>query len=79
MISAGDYPFLAISDLTCCLEDTRLGFSVFSVPPDSKKTKLESSHQETSPSESKNSGVVLAPSPPMEVHPYSYFLWCGYF
>ena len=29
MISAGDYPFLAISDLTCCLEDTRLGVFCF--------------------------------------------------
>ena len=29
--------------------------------PDSKETKLESSHQEASPSAGKNTGIVLVP------------------
>ena len=31
------------------------------------------------PHQSKNTGVVLVPYWWMEVHPYSYFWWCGYF
>ena len=54
-------------------------FSGCTVPPDSKETKLGSSNQEASPSAGKNTGVVLVPCLRMEVHPYSYFRWCGYF
>ena len=54
-------------------------FSGCTVPPDSKETKLGSSDQEASPSAGKNTGVVLVPCSRMEVHPYSYFPWCGYF
>ena len=49
------------------------------MPPDSKETELGSSDQEASPSAGKNTGVVLVPCLHMEVHPYSYFQWCGYF
>ena len=69
--------FLAFPDLTCHLEDTGIG--VFTVPPDSKETELGSSDQEASPSAGKNTGVVLVPCSRMEVRPYSYFRWCGYF
>ena len=54
-------------------------FSGCTVPPDSKETELGSSDQEASPSAGKNTGVVLVPCLHMEVHPYSYFQWCGYF
>ena len=54
-------------------------FSGCTVPPDSKETGLGSSDQEASPSGGKNIGVVLVPCSCMEVHPYSYFWWCGYF
>ena len=37
------------------------------------------SDQEASPSTGKNTGVVLVPCLRMEVRPYSYFRWCGYF
>ena len=47
------------------------------VSPDSKETELGSSDQEASPSAGKNTGVVLVPCLCMEVHPYSYFWWCG--
>ena len=36
-------------------------------------------NQEASPSAFKNTGVVLVPCLHMEVRPYSYFRWCGYF
>ena len=49
------------------------------LPPDSKDTKLGSSDQEASPLAGKNTGVVLVPCLHMEVHPYSYYRWCGYF
>ena len=49
------------------------------MPPDSKETGLGSRGQETSPSAGKNTGVVLVPCSRMEVRPYSYFQWCGYF
>ena len=49
------------------------------LPSDSKETELGSSDQEASPSAGKNTGVVLVPCSRMEVHPYSYFRWCGYF
>ena len=68
------YPILAFPDQTCHLEDTGC-----TVPPDSKETELGSSDQEASPSAGKNTGVVLVPCSRMEVRPYSYFRWCGYF
>ena len=59
--------FLVFSDLTCHLEDTGIGvYCGCTVPPDSKKTKLGSSDQETSPSAVENTGVYL-------LSPYSYF------
>ena len=69
----------AFSDLTCRLEDTRISVSGCTVSPDSKETELGSSDQEASPSVGKNTGVVLVPCSHMEVRPYSYFQWCGYF
>ena len=54
-------------------------FSGCTLPPDSKETKLGSSDQEASPSAGKNTRVVLVPCLCMEVRPYSYFWWCGYF
>ena len=54
-------------------------FSGCTVPPDSKDTELGSSDQEASPSEGKITGVVLVPCSRMNVRPYSYFWWCGYF
>ena len=79
VISVDTYPFLAFSDLTCHLEDTGIGVSGSTMPPDSNGTKLESSDQEASPSAGKNTRVVLVPCSCMEVHPHSYFQWCGYF
>ena len=54
-------------------------FSGCTLQSDSKKTKLGRSDQEASPSETKNTRVVLVLCWRMEVHPYSYFWWCGYF
>ena len=54
-------------------------FSGCAVPPDSKNTELGSNDQEASPSAGKNTGVVLVPFSCMEMHPFSYFQWCGYF
>ena len=54
-------------------------FSGCTVPPDNKETELGCSDQEASPSAGKNTGVVLVPFSRMEVRPYSYFRWCGYF
>ena len=45
----------------------------------SHDSELGSSDQEASPSAGKNTGVVLVPCSRMEVRPYSYFRWCGYF
>ena len=39
-VDAYPYPFLAFSDLTCHLEDTRISFSGCTVLPNSKETKL---------------------------------------
>ena len=75
VISVEAYPIFSFSDLTCHLEDTGIG--VFWLP-DSKEIQLGSSDQEASPSAGKNTGVVLVPCSHMEVHPYSYFWWCGY-
>ena len=77
VISVDAYPFLAYSHLTCHLEDT--GTGVFWFHCDIKETELGSSNQEASPSAGKNTRVVLVPCLHMEVHPYSYFRWCGYF
>ena len=46
--------------------------------PDSEETELGSSNQEASSSTGKNTRVVLEPCSHMEVHPYSFFQWCGY-
>ena len=46
---------------------------------DSEQSKLGSSNQETFPSASKNTGVVLVPCLRMEVCTYNYFQWCQYF
>ena len=40
---------------------------------------LEVATKRLSPSAGKNTGVVLVPCSRMEVHPYSYFRWCGIF
>ena len=47
--------------------------------PDSKETEPGSGNQEASSSAGKNNRVVLVPCLHMQVHPYSYFWWCGYF
>ena len=73
VISVDAYLFLAFSDLTCHLEDTGIGVSGSTEPPDSKETKLGSSNREASPSAGNTTGVVLMPCSCMEVHPYSYF------
>ena len=49
------------------------------MPPDSEETELGSSNQEAFSSAGNNSRVVLVPFLHMEVRPYSYFWWCGYF
>ena len=67
------------SNLTHHLEDTGIGVSGCTVPHGSKESDLGSSDQKASPSAGKNTGVVLVPCSRMEVHPYSYFWWYGYF
>ena len=54
-------------------------FSGCTMQPDSQEAELGSSDQEVSPSAGKNTRVVLEPCSRMEVHPYCYFRWCGYF
>ena len=54
-------------------------FSACTLPSDSKETGLGSRNQEASPSAGKNTVVVLMPCSLMEVRPYSYSWWCGYF
>ena len=80
--------FLLFSYLTCHLEDIVIGvlwFHCATVPmcrccfTDGKETDFRSSDQEASPSAGKNTGVVLLPCSRMEMRPYSYFWWCGYF
>ena len=61
VISVDAYPFLDFSDLICHLEDTGQVLSDRPVLPDIKETKLASSNQEPSPSEGKNTGIVLVP------------------
>ena len=48
------------------------------VPPDSMETKLANSDQKASPLAGKNTRILLALCSGMEVHPYSYFWWCGF-
>ena len=71
--------FMAFSGPTCHLEDAGIGVFWLHCAPYSKETKRGSSDQEASPSESKNTEVVLVPCSHMEVHPYSYFRCCGHF
>ena len=73
------YPFLAFPDLICHLEDTGIGIFWLHCAAYSKKIELGSSDQEASPSAGKNTKVVLVPCSRMEVRPYSYFRWRGYF
>ena len=63
VISVDAYHFLAFSELTCRLEDTRIG--VFWL----HCAELGSSDQEDSPSVGKNTRVVLVPCSGMEVRP----------
>ena len=72
------YAFLALTELTCHLEDTGMVFSDFTVLPDSKETELISSDQEASQSADKKTRVVFVAYLHMEVHPYSYLQWCGF-
>ena len=64
VISIDAYPFLTFSKLTCHLDNTGISVSWLHLPLDGNKTKLGSS--------------FIAMSC-MEVCPYSYFWWCGYF
>ena len=80
MISVDGYPFLAFSDLTWHLKERGIGISwLHTVLLDRKETELGSSNQEAFPSTGKNIGVVLVSCLRMEVRPYSYFQFCGYF
>ena len=79
VISADAYPFLASQTWPFTLRMQELVFSGGFVPPDSEETELGSSNQEAFSSAGKNSRVVLVPCLHMEVRPYSYFWWCGYF
>ena len=78
VIGVDAYPFFVFSDLICHLHD--MGISAFwlDCAADSKETKLGTSNQEPL-SAGKNTRVVLVPCLHMEVRPYSYFRWCGYF
>ena len=73
------YPFWLSQTGPVTLRKQEQVFYGCTVPPVSKETKLGSSDQEASPSAGKNTGVVLVPCSRMEVRPYSYFRWCGYF
>ena len=80
VISVAAYPFFWLSQTwPVTLRILEWVFSSCTVPPDSKETKIGSSDQEASPSAVKNTGVVLVSCSHMEVHPHSYFQWCGYF
>ena len=58
MISLNAYPFLAFSDLTCHLKETRLSvFLLHSVT--CKETELGSSGREASPSTGENTSIVF--------------------
>ena len=77
--SVDAYPFWLFQTWPVTLRIQEQVFSGCTVPSDSKETELGSSDQEASPSAGKNIGVVLVPFSRMEVRPYSYFRWCGYF
>ena len=80
VVSVDAYPFFWLSQTwpgTLRMQEWVL--SGCTVLPDSKETKLGSSNQEVSPSAGKNTRVVLVPCLRMEVRPYSYFQWYGYF
>ena len=79
VISVDAYHFLTFSDLTWHLEDTGISAFWLQCAPDSKETELGSINQEVFPSADKNTRVVLVPCSRIEVHPYSYFWWCGCF
>ena len=79
VISVDAYPWFGILRPDMSPWGYKNMFPGCTVLPDSNKTKLGSSNQEASPSTGKNTGVVLVPCSCMEVHPYSYFQWCGYF
>ena len=65
-------PVISVDDYPLTLRIQKWVFSGCTVLPDSNETELRSSDQEASPSAGKN--IVC-----MEVCPYSYFQWCGYF
>ena len=77
VIGVDAYPFFVFSDLTCHLH---MGISAFWLDraADSNETELGTSDQEPL-SADKNTRIVLVPCLHMEVHPYSYSRWCGYF
>ena len=54
-------PFLAISDLSCHLEDTGIGVYWLHCATDIKETELGSSNQVASPLAAKSSRAVLVP------------------
>ena len=61
VISVDAYPFLAFSNITCHLEDTRIGIFWLHCTTSYKETKLGSSKQEASPSEGNNTWELLVP------------------
>ena len=77
--SVDAYPFWLFQTWPVTLRIQEQVFSGCTVPPDSKEIKLGNTCQEASLSPGKNARVVLLPCLWMEVHPYSYFQWCGYF
>ena len=79
LINVDAYPFLAFSDLTCHLGDRNRCFLVALSHLIVKDTKLGSSNQEASLSAGKNTRVSLVQCSCIEVHPYSYLWWYGYF
>ena len=72
VITVDTCPFLAFSDLTCHLEDTRI--SVFWL----HCAELWSSVQEASPSGGRNTWIVLCHVAHGSMF-LGYFLWCRYF
>ena len=78
VISVDPYPFLAFSDLTCHLEDTRC-FLVSLCCLIVRRPNLEVATKRLLHQQVKIPGLVLVPSSRMEVCPYSDFRWCGYF
>ena len=79
VISVDAYTFWLSQTGPVTLRIQEYVFSYCTVPPDSTETELGSSNQKASPSTGKNTRVVLVPSSRMEVRPYNYFRWSGYF